>query len=215
MPSLNLPVTIDWFGMFGKIAYWFGYSLLAAGVAGGVGAAYYWTSFKNPVTVFPLYGSGKDGIFSVGKAKTNRIKWIKNKTAWKKLYPLFNRKELEPFDSEYIYPGNKMYAFELNDEWIPGRINIKQDENTIRGELNPVPHYARNWQSLQYKKNAEEFSRHSFWDDNKYFITTAVTVGFCCVLCGITIYFAYQFATGGTNQIGALTQAIKNFNVIQ
>ena len=106
-----------------------------------------------------MFGSGKDGVFSIGKKKKNRFKWIKKRTAWKPMLPLFNKQEVEPFDSEYIYPGNQVYAFCLNGEWIPGRVNIDKDEDTIRAEINPVPYYVRNWQSLQHKKNAQEFLR--------------------------------------------------------
>ena len=175
---------------------------------------YHMLSFKIKTLVFPLYGSGKDGVFSFGKPKKNRIKWINNKTAWRSLWPLFNRVDREPFDSEFIYPGNSVYVFQLGDEWSPGRVNINLDEKEIRAEINPVPFVVRNWQSLTHKKNAAEFAQHNFWEDNKYFIMGVVSVLICCVLCGITIYFTYKFATGGVLQAGQLTDAIKSFGSI-
>jgi hypothetical protein len=150
-------------------------------------------------------------VFSVGKEKNNRFKWIKNKTAWKKLWPLFNKNEIEPFDSEYMYPGNKVYAFDFNGVWIPGRINIGKTEEKFRAEINPVPHYVRNWQSLQYKKHAQEFAKHNFWEDNKQFIMAVVTVAICCAVCLGTIYFTYEFGVGGVENAGNLADALNNF----
>jgi len=175
---------------------------------------YHVLSFKISATVFPLFGSGQDGVFSFGKAKGNRIKWVNKKTAWRSLWPLFNRIDREPFDSEFIYPGNKVYVFELGDEWSPGRVNIDLKEEEIRAEINPVPFVVRNWQSLTHKKNAAEFAQHNFWEDNKYFIMGVVAVLMCCILCGVTVYFTYKFAAGGVQQAASLTNALKNFGSI-
>ena len=102
--------------------------LVLIAVFAGVGIAYYYFSFPLKVTVFPLYGSSKDGYFSVGRPRSNKVKWIRHRTAWKRMKPFMNTKEIEPFDSEFIYPGKQIYAFELNGEWIPGRVNIDKDE---------------------------------------------------------------------------------------
>jgi len=85
------------------------------------------------------------------------------------MYPLFNKKDIEPFDQEFVYPGKQIYVFDLNGAWIPGRININKTEGKLRAEINPVPYYVRNWQSLEHKKNAQEFSEHDFWAENKIF----------------------------------------------
>lgn len=161
-----------------------------------------------------MFGSGKDGVFSFGKKRKNRVKWIKNRTSWKRLFPFFNKKEIEPFDSEYIYPGNQIYGFELNGELIPGRINIDKDENKIRAEINPVPYYIRNWQSFQHKKNAIEYAENNWWDQNKMFIYMLLAILFCCIMCVVTIYMSYQFATKGKLDLGKITEAIEKINVI-
>lgn len=166
--------------------------------------------------VFPLYGSGKDGTFAIGKAKANRVKWAnKEKTSWRTMKPWFNKKDIEPFDSEYIYQGNQIYAFELNGELSPGRLNCGQDnEDKIRGDIAMVPHYVRNWQSLQHKKNAQEFAEQDWWQENKYFVMVIVTAGLCLVMVGLTVYFTYQFATHGTQDMANLANAIKGFATI-
>jgi len=206
--------TIDFSIYISQIMNWVGIIFISAFCIGTLYFLYHILSFKLNATVFPLYGSGKDGVFSFGKSKRNKIKWINKKTAWRSLWPLFNRVDREPFDSEYIYPGNRVYVFELGDEWSPGRININLSEEKLRAEINPVPFVVRNWQSLTHKKNAAEFAKHSFWEDNKYFIMGVVAVLICCVLCGVTIYFTYKFATGGVQQSAALTNAIKNIGNI-
>ena len=172
-------------------------------------------NYRFKATVFPLYGSGKDGVFAFGKPKTNRVRWVKGRTAWKKLFPIANKEEIEPFDSEFIYPGNKIYVFELNGEWIPGRVNINQTEEKIRCEINPVPYYTRNWQSLQHKKNEMEFAKHDWWTDNKALVITMIICGLNLAVCGFTIWFTYSYAMGGRADIQALRDAIQSLSIIQ
>lgn len=199
----------------GQIIYWMTYGMIGLVVCVGLAAAYYYLTFNIKATVYPLFGSGKDGVFSIGKPKTNRVKWCNKHTAWRSLFPLFNNKDREPFDDEYMYPGKQIYVFELNDQWFPGRVNVTQTEQEIRGSINPVPYYIRNWQSIEHQKNAVEFAKHNFWDDNKTLIIALIAGGLCLVLCGVTIYFTYQFAAGGTAAMDRLSQAIQGMTQIQ
>lgn len=198
---------------FGDIIYWLGYALLGIVLLGVFGVAYYFLTFNYKVTVFPIYGSSKDGIFSVQSPKKNRVKWIKKQTAWRKMWPIFNHKDIEPFDAEYIYPGKRIYAFELNNEWIPGRININKTEEVMRAEINPVPYFVRNWQGLQYKQNAIEYSNPGWWDENKHLILGVLTVLICMIAMLIAIYFTYKYLAPGRADIAAFTSALSNMNV--
>lgn len=206
--------TMNWGGLGADIVFWIGWGFVGLLVLAGMLAIYYLMSFNMKVSTWEMYGSGKDGVFSFGKKKWNRVKWINKKTAWRPMLPLLNKVELEPFDSEYIYPGKQMYAFILNDKWVPGRININKTESELRIEINPVPYYVRNWQSLQHKKNAKEFAEHNFWEDNKYFFMVIVTAFLCLIMVGITVYFTYQFATGGAGSMDNLANAMRGFNTI-
>lgn len=252
---MNIPgiENVNWIGGFTQIMYWTGWSLLSLLLIVVIGAAFYLLTFNYKLTVWPLYGSGKDGVFSFDKPKKNRVRWNKLRTSWQTMFPLFNNKEHEPFDSEYIYPGKNIYAFDLNGTLIPGRINIRvkneelttevkqsikdnllkiynkkytknklvpceiditQTEQQIRTTINPVPHYIRNWQSLEHKKNQIEFSDKSWWDENKIFVYAVITIFICCALCAATIYFTFKFAGGGRQDIQAITSAIKQFGTI-
>jgi len=212
MPDLSaITGNVDMFGMYSNILsqsiYWLTVALVSAIIIGIMIGIYYWFSFPYSMTVFPMYGSGKDGIFSFGKQKSNRIKWNKEKTAWKKMFPIGNKEEIEPFDSEYIYPGNKIFAFSLNDKLIPGRININKTEEEIRTEINPVPYYIRNWQSLQHKKHELEFAKHDWWSENKTLFITLVICGINLALCGFVIWFTYQYANSSQAEA---TQTLQN-----
>lgn len=214
----NVLGNVDWYGMTGtllaKTAYWLGIILVSALLIALLVVAYYYFTFNYSMLVFPLYGSGKDGVFSVGRPKKNRVKWVNKRTAWRKLKPYFNRKDEEPFDSEFIYPGKKLYAFDLNGNLIPGRINIKQSEGQIRAEINPVPHYVRNWQSLQHKKNAIEFAKHDWWTDNKALFITLIICGINLALCAFVIWFTYKYAMGGREDIQNLARIIQDIGSI-
>ena len=207
-------ISINFAGYLSQIVYWVGVGLASIASLAVLYFIYHMSSFKIKATVFPMYGSGTDGVLSVGKQKSNSIKWVNKHTAWRSLWPLFNKVDREPFDSEYIYPGNRIWVFSLNDEWSPGRININASEGKIRAEVNPVPHYIRNWQSLTHKKIQLEFAQQSFWEQNKMIITTMV----CCILilvaCIATVYFSYKFSTGGVQAAQGLSEALQNFGSI-
>jgi len=205
---------INWFASLGTVMYYAGTVLLAIIILAVMSAVVYVMKFKIKATVIPMYGSGKDGTFSVGKPKSNRIQWVNHRTAWKSLFPLFNKKEREPFDTEYIYPGNQVYVYELNDEWVPGRININQTEKELRAEINPVPYYVRNWQSLTYRKHELEFAKLDFWSENKQLFITLGVVACCCILCGAVIYFTFQFAGGAKQSMDMLSSAISGIGNI-
>jgi len=208
-------IGLDVAGYISQIMYYAGIAIGSAISLATLYAIYHMLSFRIKATIFPLYGSGTDGVLSVGSPKKNSIKWVNKKTAWRSLWPLFNKVDREPFDSEMIYPGNRVYVFSLNDEWSPGRINIKQSEDEIRAEINPVPFVVRNWQSLTHKKNAMEFAQHTWWEDNKMLVMVIVCTALNLILCGVTIYFTYRFSTGGVQASTALTSAIQNFGSIR
>lgn len=201
--------SIDWFSQLSQVMYYAGMVFIAILILAVFTAILYVMKFRIKATVIPMFGSGKDGIFTFGKTKWNRAKWVNDKTAWKSLLPLFNKKEREPFDSEFIYPGNRIYIYELNDEWVPGRINVNKTEDEIRAEINPVPYYVRNWQSLQYRKHELEFAKQDFWTENKQLLVTLSVVAFCCILCGAVIYFTFQFAGGAKESMDFLSTAIQ------
>jgi len=202
-------MSIDWMPIVGQIVYWIMVTLFGLGFSVAGWVVYHFMSFPYKMTIWSLYGSGKDGVFSFSKPKKNRVKWNKHKNAWIKLYPLFNKKEVEPFDSEYIYPVKQIYAFELNEELMPCRINVNQSEKEIRCEINPVPHAVRNWQSLQHKKNADEYADEGWWDQNKAYVYMLLAIIFSLALCGVTVWLTYQFASLGRDDVSALTAAIK------
>lgn len=127
---------IDWFNIagIGQIMYYVGIFFMAVIILAVFVAAYYTMQFRIKATVIPLYGSGKDNIFSFGKPRRNKVKWINKKTAWKSLWPLFNKVERQPFSSEYIYPGNNIWVYELENEWMPGRQNVSVELKELEGE---------------------------------------------------------------------------------
>lgn len=200
--------------VFASVLYWLGYGLLGIALIAVMLVTYHLLSFSYKVTVYPIYGSGKDGVFSVQKPKKNRVKWIKHQTAWRKMWPLFNRKEIEPFDAEFIYPGKRIIAFELNNEWVPGRVNIDKTEGQMRAEINPVPYFVRNWQNLQYQRNAVEYAAPGWWDENKHFVLAIVTVVICLATMLAAIYFTYKYLAPGRADLAAFTSALKSAGTV-
>lgn len=205
---------IDMFTSLGTIMYYVGIFFLALIILGVFVALMYVMKFTIKATVVPMYGSGTDGVFSVGKPKKNRVRWVNHRTAWKSLFPLFNKIEREPFSTEFVYPGNQIFVFELENEWSPGRININQTEKEVRAEINPVPFCVRNWQSLTYRKHELEFAKLDFWSENKQLFITLGVIAFCCILCGAVIYFTFEFAGGARESMDILSSAINGIGNI-
>jgi hypothetical protein len=215
MPNIPGMESINWWAAVGGMTYWLGIILISILILAAMGAVYYFLSFPYKVTIFPLYGSGRDGIFSIGKPKSNRVRWgNKDKNYWRSMFPLFNKKEIKPFDSEFIYQGRNLFAFEFNNQWFPARINA-ESEDKVRGEIKMIPHEVLNWLSLQYKKNAQEYSNQDWWSENKNMVYALIAVACCCVLCGVTVYFTYKFAGAGRGDIQGLTNAIQNFATLK
>ena len=214
MPNIPGLENVNWLGAADSIIFWLKWAVYGIAIIAAMAIGYLLMTYNIKVQTYQLYGSGKDGVFSIQKKKWNRVKWTSGRTAWKPLLPLLNKTEVEPFDAEFIYPGRQVYVFDLNGVWIPGRINVNKSEESLRAEINPVPYYVRNWQSLTHKKHAHEFAEHSFWDDNKTLITALIAAFAILAAAVATVYLTYQLAGGGSADIQALTNALKGIGNI-
>jgi len=187
-------------------------------LVGVFGAIYYMMMFNIKVELITLIGSTKTGVFVLGKTRKNRVRYINNRTEWRSLHPLFNRKSIEPFEDKYIQDKRNVRAFEIGDLWVPVEATVNTASENIKdwvANLIPVPHYIRNWQSLAHKKHNFEFAQHNFWEDNKTLIMAVIAVGLCLVLCGVTVWLTYKYAAPNTASWNQLTDAIKNIGVVQ
>lgn len=199
----------NFMGIFSQAMMWVKYIIYGVGISIALWTAYLYMTYNIKADEFRTFGSGKDGVYSVAKRRKNRIKWVNNRTGWKTLFPLFNKNEIEPFSQEYVYPGNQVYAFIVDNVWVPGRININKNEDKLKAEISPVPYYVRRWQSLQHKKNAQEYAEHNSWEDNKHMIITISVIILCLILCGATVYFTYKFGIP-KGEINNLANALKS-----
>jgi len=201
---------VDWFSYIGEAVRWAG--IIGASCLSIAALWFIWFYFRHSINVrvVKLYGSSKDGQFSFGKETNNKIRWVDGGTAWKTMWPLFNNKKREPIDQEYQYPGNLVYVFDFEDEWIPGRRNINISEGKIRAEINPIPYYLRNWASLREKSLDLEYQQHDFWSDNKTLIIAMVCALACLAAALFTIWWSYKYATGGMVAMDRLTEALEN-----
>lgn len=208
----------------GSIIYWGGYVFMGLIVGALVFAVVKLRGFNIQAIIWPVTGSGT-GNMTIGKPIFNKFKWNGKRTAWIKKKPLFSKKEYPPFEQKYIYPGNRIYCYEINGELIPAEIHVNRTKHIIGedGEeqiladpmnVNPVPYHLREWQAMEHKKNMSEYSNKDWFNENKQFIMTIGAVLFCCVLCGVTIYLAFKFAGGGVSSMNSLTDAIKGLGQI-
>ena len=195
-----------------KTMYWMGIVILSIIILAVLWMAWRMSSFKIKVTVYPLFGSGIGNDVSIGKPKYNRVRWNKQHTSWQTMKPFMNQKDREPIDPTFIYPGNCVNVYEINDEWVPIKHEI--DLEGAKGALKMVPHSMRAWQSQVHKRNAEKYAKIDFWSENKYLFITIGCVLACCALALGTIWLAFKFAQPASENMASLTDAIKNMNMI-
>lgn len=191
MGSIGLE-SIHFGHIFNTMLYWLGYLLMAGGGLFLLYALWYVTGYPMKLTYWPITGNINENV-TADRPKKNRVKWNKHKTAWLTLWPLFNKKEIEPFDSEYIYPGKNLYAFKYGEVYLPAELSVMDVKNP-QFQIKPIPYYIRNWQTVQLKQNEEEFRKKNFWEENKYFLMVMITAVACCAVVAITVYYTYQYA---------------------
>ncbi len=197
---------IDFMSYGGTIIY---YAVLAVVIfiwCGFLWFVLYYLKFKIKMTYFPVIGSGKVTEI-VDRPRKNRLKWNATKTHWIALYPLFNKKEIEPFPQSNTYAGGNVFALKMDEEYVPMTITIGDAD---KGEvvMKPIPYYARRWQLLQLKQNEIEFTKKNWWDDNKTYIVALFTVACCCAVAALTVWWSYQYAATG---LGAVKVASQSF----
>ncbi len=205
-------LTQNWGGVLSKMLMWVMFGLIIIIIFIGLAAVIFFFLHKYKVYEFHLYGAGREGDYAVGMLKKNRIRWSKDKKSWRTLWPLFNKKMIEPFQPEHIYPGNTIFAIKTLDRYVPMRIDIAGD---LMARFVSVPYHVRNWQSMEHKKNEIEFAKMGFWEQNKFFIMVIITIIICAIIAIATIWISFKFATGGVAATNGLTEAIKGFGSIK
>lgn len=200
------------FGAIGsQLMYWVAIILVLIVILIGGYFVYYITSFNVKASVYPIYG-GANGSLSVGKPFSNRFKWVNNRTEWRVLWPLFNKKKVEPFGPEHMMEGNKVVCYKYGNDFIPAKFNVWSDH----GELSPIPYHVQHWQAMEHKLNAQEFASDSWWDQNKAWVYMLIAVGICAVMTIVVVYFTYKFATASRADIGNFAGAVDRLaNVLQ
>jgi hypothetical protein len=177
-------------------------------------AIYYRMLFTVKIKYWTLYGTTDENVYTIGKMLLNRARWVNNKTEWRLLWPLGNKKPVQPFDQKYINSNKIAYAVETNDTYMPVQFGLDITKDGVIGKIDPVPYAIRSWQSLTHKKHNQEFAQHNFWEDNKTLFMTIGAIALCCLLCAVTIYFTYQFVAPKQEAMNALAQALMNRNVV-
>jgi len=194
-----------------KWAFWIVLTLFVLGIAW---FNMYIRSFRIKVLYWPIIGTGNNRE-SIDNHQKNRFRWSKDKTYWQCLWPLFNHDQHEPFPQSKIYPGNNVYAYKMGDKYVPAEIQVGDVDKKETMLIKPIPYYARRWQALELKQNEVEFTKKSWWDENKSFVMAMFTVVVCCAACVITIWWAYQYSAEsfmGARQVGQdfITRSIQN-----
>ena len=196
------------------ILLWSGYILLGGICIVAAILISYLNSFNYKIRYWTMIGeigeSGSSEGLTIDKLKTNRAKWNKEKSSWILMKPFLANKTIHPFDARDIYAGNTVYAFKMHEDYIPARIMYNNVLKTI--SINPIPFYIKNWQQIELKQNEVEFAKSGWWEQNKFYLMTIITVGACLALAAITIYLTFRFAAPAKESIQGLTNVIEGLS---
>ncbi len=199
---------IDWTAIIGVTAYWIGYIIAIVFILVFFVGIYYFFSFNIKEVYWPLYASGEKGMYSLGKRKTNHIKKVKGGNAWRRMFPLFNNKNHEPYGDEFIYAGREVVSYKLGDDYMPAKVEALTGKDALK--LSPIPKYLRNWQ-ISVHKEIDSETMGGFWEENKHLIYMVATVAICCALGAFTVWMTYKFASPRASEMSGLTQALETF----
>lgn len=213
-----------WLAIANTLIYWFGIFLIIAGSAALCFFIVHYLSFDFKVNSGYELLFKQDGTPYLGKRRVNRFKWNKHKTAWRPLWPLFNKIEFPAFPLDCIQPGKMVDAARLIDgRWVPlferttpMMEDVKNDAGEVIGQrlthvVNdyvPIPHQLKEAAILEIKRIEIETKNESDWEKNKPLLIMMATVLFCLILCGVTIYFTFQYANGFASELKGVGSTI-------
>lgn len=194
-------------GWLGSTMVYVGYILLFALIAGGFFGIYFLMQYKRKAIIVKVSGSGvPDFPYSVGKIVSDRIRVLKTGT-W---IFLFSRRKMEPIDSKHIYPGNKILLFDINGEFVPGKINCNKDALSI----SPIPYSVRRKAELELQQAAQDYEKQDFWTQNKTLLMGLAAVAICCVFAGFVLWLSFKKTDSVVPALNTLTDAVSNMNNI-
>lgn len=217
MPLIPGIENVNWMGAVGNVAIYVFWGFMLLFVAFAMFFIYHVTSYKIKATVLTLTGSGvTESKYTIGTIKTNRFRWNRNKTAWIALYPLFNKKEIEPFESKFIYHKNHVFAFSLPDgSFIPGNASLDSKEGqSLEMSINPIPKYLRRGEEVEMLNDEMQYNVKSGWDKYGNVVTIMVAGLICLVMVLGTVYFTYKFSAGGVDAMSRLSASIDRLGTI-
>lgn len=187
-----------------KVMVWL---LIIAAVGIVFFGAYLLIVYKYKVKIIRVRGSGSEHTkYTVGKIASDYAR----KTKHGEWQFLFSRKKIPPITSENIYFGNKVFIYDVDGEYITGKINC--DENNFA--INPIPFETRRKAELELQQLEQDFAKMDSWEANKIFIYTLIGAGMVIILAGFVLWLAFKKTDAIVPALDSFSGAMKNFNTI-
>jgi len=198
-----------------SLGEWMLILLITAFIAGGFIIIYLWMQYKYKVIIFEKGGVGlpnENNTYSVGRIKKDRMRLVKDKAKQVIAFKLlFSNKKIKPLDMKNIMPNNYAFLFRTTpDTFVPVDFTCG---NPV-ANLSVIDMDVKKWQQLEITQAYQDYQKHDFWTDNKQFIMTLLTVGFCCALAGFVIWISFQKADTIVPALERLAGAFRDANVI-
>ena len=183
-------------GIMPQMMRYLGYIVWGIIILGGLWLGYILIQYKFKYLYF------QPGPGGAARPKKDRIRLIKHRGV-NKWQLLWAKDKIEPFDSQFIYPGNLVFGYKVEkDCHVPAIINPTTKQIDI------IPRDVKFWQSTEIQQAALEYQ--DMRSRMLPILTTLGTVIFCLILVGITIWMTYKYIGGGLNSVASSVSTLQN-----
>ena len=168
---------------------------------------YLFIIFKYKVKIIRVRGSGSEETkYAVGKITSDWARKTK-KGEWQFL---LSRKKIAPIESQHIYQGNKVFIYDIDGEYVTGKIQCADGNFAI----NPIPFSVRRKAELELQQLEQDFSKMDSWEANKIFIYTLMGAAMVIILAGFVLWLAFKKTDSIVPALNTFSAAAKDFNTI-
>ena len=194
-----------------------GWAFVMGVMFGFIAMVYILFQYKYKVTLLLRRGSGVDDEkvgtnYAIGKImRYERARVIKKKgiVKWKLL---FGRKEIEPVDSDLIYPGNNIFLYKFSStHYTPAKWTITGNPEVT---ISPLPRNIRFWEQLEIQQSALDYQSQHFWDKYGSYVIVFVGILLSVLLAGFVIWLSFKQAGDVVPALKGLTESIKDSQFI-
>lgn len=172
-----------------------------------LGALYmFWIFFQYNIIVYRLIlaeeGQGDKKRHSIRAIRAIRARRVREQGNNKFRF-LFSRQKSDPVPERFILPYNGIlvkfasFVYDVDGELrVPSSVSFGINPHA-NVNFTPLPYEVRRAASLEMQEVLKEYQEDSFMSKYGSYFTVMIVVLFCLVLCGLVVWWTYNYIGGG------------------